>query len=379
MLRKILKLLAGALVLLLVLGLAVYIATGPQRPPRDSRSADWLQTGPYQVATADTVFVDQSRSTPENRGAAGSPQRTLNSTLWYPVDFEGDLPLIVHSHGILSTRTEMPYLTELLASYGYLVVAADYPLTSASVPGGANAQDVVNQPGDVSFLIDSVVALRGADKPFSGTVDTRRIGLSGYSLGGLTTYLASFHPAMRDSRIAAAVAIAGPSAPFTPEFFTTASIPTLAVAGTADALIEFRRNAADVPARAPTAELVGIEGGSHLGFVGVAEPTFRFMNNPDTLGCAAVLGALGEDPNAVFAELGSVAEGVDMNRDLPDICGQDSLDPALHPGRQQMITQVAVLSFFESVFNPDPARRDQAREVLTRHLPQDFAEASYQP
>ncbi|CAN0507828.1 unnamed protein product, partial [Discosporangium mesarthrocarpum] len=66
-------------------------------------------------------------------------------------------------------------------------------------------------------------------------------------------------------------------------------------------------------------------------------------------------------------------------RDLPDICGQDSLDPALHPGRQQMITQVAVLSFFESVFNPDPARRDQAREVLTRHLPQDFAEASYQP
>jgi len=379
MLKKILKVIAGGLFLLLVAGLAGYIATGPQRPAGNSVSADWLEAGPYRVGTVDTVFVDESRSTAENRGAPGSPQRTLNSTLWYPQDFEGDLPLIIHSHGILSSRTEMPYLMELLASHGYLVLAADYPLTSGSAPGGANALDVVNQPADISFLIDSVLALDGADKPFSGDIDPSRIGLSGYSLGGLTTYLASYHPRLRDPRVAAAVAIAGPSAPFNAEFFATASIPTLAVAGTADALIEFRRNAADVPTRAVTADLVGIEGGSHLGFVGVAEPTFRFMDNPDTIGCSAVLAALGEDPNAVFAELGDVSDGVDMSRDLPGICDQETLDPALHPGRQHMITQVAVLSFFESVFSPDSGRRNQAQEVLTRHLAEDFAEASFQP
>lgn len=379
MLRKILKVIAGALVLLLVSALAVYIATGPRQPDSDSVSASWMESGPYRVGTMNTVFVDASRDTPENGDAPGSPQRSLPTTLWYPIGFDGDLPLIVHSHGILSSRTEMPYLTELLASHGYLVVAADYPLTSGSAPGGANALDVVNQPGDVSFLIDSVIALSGADKPFTGTVDTSRIGLSGYSLGGLTTYLATYHQRLRDPRIAAAVAIAGPSAPFAPDFFTSTSIPTLAVAGTADALIEHRRNAADLPSRAPGAALVTIAGGSHLGFVGVAEPTFRFMDNPDTIGCAAVLAALGEDPNAMFAVLGDSAVGIDMNRDLPGICDQETLEPALHPGRQQMITQVAVLSFFESIFNPDPARRQQAREVLGKHLQQDFAEASFRP
>lgn len=379
MLKKVFKFLAGAVVLLLVAAIAIYIATGPQRPDRDSMSADWLQPGPYRVGTADRVFVDNSRPTASNRGEPGSDSRTLTTTLWYPLDFSGDLPLIVHSHGILSTRTEMPYLTELLASHGYLVVAADYPLTSASAPGGANANDVVNQPGDISFLIDSLLALDGADKPFDGSIDTSRIGLSGYSLGGLTTYLASYHADLRDPRVDAAVAIAGPSAPFAPQFFTTTSIPTLAVAGTADALIEHRRNAADIPARAPSADLVSIDGGSHLGFVGVAEPTFRFMDNPDSIGCSAVLAALGEDPNAVFYELGDPSIGVDMNRDLPGICDQDTLDPALHPGRQQMITQVAVLSFFESVFSSDAERRAQAQEVLEQHLAQDFAEAGFTP
>lgn len=379
MLKKIFKVLAATLVFLVVLGLAVFIATGPQRPAQDSVSADWLQSGPYRVASVDRVFVDRSRPTASNRGEPGSDSRTLPTTLWYPLDFSGDLPLIVHSHGILSTRTEMPYLTELLASHGYLVVAADYPLTSASAPGGANANDVVNQPADISFLIDSLLALDAADKPFDGSIDSKRIGLSGYSLGALTTYLASYHENLRDPRISAAVAIAGPSAPFAPQFFTTTSIPTLAVAGTADALIEHRRNAADIPARAPDAELVSIDGGSHLGFVGAAEPMFRFMDNPDSIGCSAVLAALGEDPNAVFNELGNPSIGVDMNRDLPGICDQESLDPALHPGRQQMITQVAVLSFFESVFSSDPERRAQARAALTRHLADDFAEASFTP
>ena len=122
-----------------------------------------------------------------------------------------------------------------------------------------------------------------------------------------------------------------------------------------------------------------IDGGSHLGFVGLAEPSFRLMENPDTIGCGAVLAALGEDPNAVFAVLGDPSVGIDMSRDLPGICDQETLDPALHPGRQQMITQVAVLSFFESVFSAAPERRAEAREVLSNHLQQDFAEASFTP
>lgn len=376
MIKKILKIVAGLMVTFVVALLAIFIATGPQRPASDSSSAQWLEAGPHSIGEQSFVFVDSSRPTDENRGVPGKPDRTLNTTIWYPQDLTGSLPLIVHSHGIVSERTELAYLAEALASYGYIVVAADYPLTSGATEGGANGNDVVNQPADISFLIDSVLALSDAEKPFEAEIDIDRIGLTGFSLGGLTTYLTTYHPSLREPRVAAAVAIAGPSAAFAPQFFNSSNVPLLAIAGTADALIEHRRNAADIPQRASNASLVTIDGGSHLGFTGIAEPMLRYMDNPDTLGCGAVMAVLDEDPTEVFTLLGGTAQGVDMNRDLPGICDY-GYPETTHPGRQQMITQIATLSFFESVFNEDSARRSEAKTQLESNLSADFTEATF--
>ena len=375
MLKKILMGLAGLMVLLVVLAVAATVATSPQQPDRDSSSANWLASGPYTVATQDYTFVDTSRPTDENRGVPGKDSRTFPTTIWYPENAEGALPLIIHSHGIVSERSELPYLVEALAARGYVVAAADFPLTSGSTAGGANGNDVVNQPADVSFLIDSVMALAGDEKPFAGTIDAQRIGLTGYSLGGLTTYLTTFHPRWRDTRIAAAVAIAGPAAGFTPQFFSSTDIPILAIAGTADALIEHRRNAADIPQRISNASLITIEGGSHLGFTGIAEPMLRFMSNPDTLGCAAVMAVL-DDPDDIFSQLGTAEEGVDLSADLPGICDYGYPETA-HPGRQQMITEIAAVSFFESVFNTDATLRAEAHNQLSKNIARDFVEASF--
>ncbi|MCG8414902.1 MAG: hypothetical protein MI746_11850 [Pseudomonadales bacterium] len=380
MLKKIAKVLAGLVVTLIFLGVAVYIATGPQQPNADSSSAQWLTPGPHRVASRNYRFVDESRPTAENRGVPGKPNRTLTTTLWYPEGYPEDipdrLPLIIHSHGIVSERTELAYVAEALASRGYVVAAANYPLTSGETEGGANANDVVNQPGDISFLIDSILALAGGDKPFVGDIDETRIGLTGYSLGGLTTYLTTYHANWREPRIAAAVAIAGPSAPFAPEFFSTTNIPFLAIAGTADALIEYRRNAQDIPQRSPQSQLITIEGGTHLGFTGISEPYLRFMDNPDSFACYAVLGALDGDPNEPLQLLGGEDIGVDLNRELPSLCDY-GFPSAAHPGRQQMITQLAIVSFLESVFNPDSETREQASEQLTVAIASDFSEASY--
>lgn len=376
MLKKVLKGLAATLLLGVVLAIVVYIATGPQQPGPDSGSAQWLQAGPYAVSSREFVFVDNSRPTSENRGVPAKPERTFVTTLWYPEQAAGDLPLVIHSHGIVSSRTELPYLAEALASRGYVVAAADYPLTSGATEGGANGADVVNQPADVSFLIDSVLKLEGENKPFTGNIDPSRIGLSGYSLGGLTTYLSTYHPRWRDPRIAAAVAIAGPSAGFSPGFFASTDVPVLAIAGTSDALIEYQGNAADITARADNISLLTIDGGSHLGFVGIAEPMFRFSDNPDTLGCGTVMAVLDTDPNAIFAQFGSTTEGIDTSNTLPGICDYGYAETT-HPGRQQMITQVGAVSFFESVFNADPALRSAALEQLQRDLAADFEEASF--
>ncbi len=380
MLKKLAKVLAGIVVTLIFLAVAIYIATGPQQPDANSSSAQWLAPGPHRAASRNYSFVDESRPTAENRGAPGKPNRNLNTTLWYPEGYPEDipdlLPLIIHSHGILSERTELAYVAEALASRGYVVAAANYPLTSGETAGGANANDVINQPGDISFLIDSILALSGDEKPFVGDIDETRIGLTGYSLGGLTTYLTTYHADWRDPRIAAAVAIAGPSAAFTSEFFSTTSIPFLAIAGTADALIEHRRNALDIPQRSPQSSLITIEGGTHLGFTGISEPYLRFMENPDSFACYAVLGALDEDPNEPMQLLGGEEVGVNLNRELPGLCDY-GFPSAAHPGRQQMITQLAIVSFLESVFNTDSATRQQASEQLTVAIANDFSEASY--
>ncbi|MDP6095670.1 MAG: hypothetical protein QGG67_06730 [Gammaproteobacteria bacterium] len=373
---KILKGLGGLVVLLMLVAIVGYVATGPMQPAAGSSSAEWLESGAYSVGQADYIFVDASRPTDENRGVPGKPDRTFPTTLWYPENAEGLHPLIIHSHGILSNRAEMPYLVEALASHGYVVAAANYPLSSGATEGGATPNDVGNQPADVSFLIDSVLALTGEDKPFVGSIDRDRIGLSGYSLGGLTTNLATYHARLRDPRVSAAVSIAGLSVAFTPAFFATTEVPYLAISGTADALIEHQRNASDITSRVRNSSLVTISGGSHLGFAGLADPLFRFMNNPDTIGCSGVLAVIGDDPDAVFGALGTVEEGVDMSRDLPGICDYGFAE-AIHPGRQQMITQIAVLSFFESVFNQDRTQRGKALQQLTQALAADFPEVSF--
>ena len=107
MLRKVLKWLAGILISLFVLTSVIYIATNPEQPPADSSSASWLEPGPHSVGQTEFMFVEESRSTDENRGFPGAPGRTFPTTIWYPVGLEGELPLIIHSHGILSSRAEM--------------------------------------------------------------------------------------------------------------------------------------------------------------------------------------------------------------------------------------------------------------------------------
>lgn len=375
------KLLLGlvALALLLVISVVVALAiTAPEPPLPGSPSADWLQPGPYQVDTAEYVFVDASRPTAANRDYAGAPQRTFNTSLWYPRNAGGALPLVIHSHGVVSSRSDLAYVARHLASHGYVVAAADYPLTSGSAPGGANPADVANQPADISFLIDSVLGLTGDRKPFQGTVDLARIGLTGYSLGGLTATLATFHPRYLDSRVAATVSIAGPAAAFTERFYQAADTPFLMIAGSADSLINHRANAVPIPQRAPAGDLLTIFGGTHLGFAALSEPMLRFLNQPDSLGCGAVLATLGDSSTAaIFGDLGSADEGVVIDDSLPEVCEVIPDEPLAHPGRQQMITTIAVLSFFESVFAAPAARRTEARAELAAYLEQDFAEALF--
>jgi predicted dienelactone hydrolase len=338
----------------------------------------------YDVGCQDYSFVDRTRPTPPNGKYAGATSRTLETTLWYPKEATGTLPLLIYSHGFLSHRRETEYLAEHLASHGFLVAAADHPVTNGDAPGGPDVWDVLQQPADVSFLIDSVLALDGAERPFSGRVDRDRIGAMGLSLGGLTMTLVAFHPKLRDERVRAVISIAGPSAFFSRRFFETAEVPFLMIAGIDDAIVPYTANGPPILERAPTGALLSIAGGSHVGFAGLAatNPFLRFSHNPDRIGCSYLERHLELPPDdleveAVSAELGGPENGVLLSTELPLPCVHGDLPRAIRPPRQQIITELAVRAFFESEFAERLETRKAASRYLSELLQRDLPEAEY--
>ena len=123
------------------------------------------------------------------------------------------------------------------AADGFVVASPAFPLTNREVPGvRANLADVVNQPGDVSFVIDEVLAANeDPSSPLHGLVDADAIGVVGHSLGGATTWAVSFNTATRDERIDSAVIFAGVTIPMPGgEFEFDSGLPLLVMHGDRD-------------------------------------------------------------------------------------------------------------------------------------------------
>lgn len=111
-------------------------------------------------------------------------------------------PLVLVSHGFGGWGTFMSYLTENIASKGYVVVAidhADAPFTDASGFGLSFGSTIVHRARDQQFVLEQLLALAKEDKePLGKLIDTQSIGIIGYSMGGfgaLTTAGAGYDAA----------------------------------------------------------------------------------------------------------------------------------------------------------------------------------------
>jgi len=333
-----------------------------QAPPRTS--ADYLAAGPYAVGRATFTFVDTSRPTAASGTCPERPSRTLVTEVWFPATSPGGAfvdpsgapyPLIAHSHGLLDFRTGEAYLAQHLASWGYVVSSADFPLTNISKIACIRLADVENQPADVSFVIDSVLS------EFGNAIDADRIGASGLSFGGTTTLLLTYHPEVRDPRIKAALPIAPGACMFTKRFFEATDAPMLLVAGTGDELVPYRPNAKRPfnAARVPR-YLVSLRAASHTGFAGplVGHPG---TPHPDTIGCDAIDDVVPDDPDPnadPFAGLEGKENGVVSTPKRCPLPCQGTLPPsAMPPARQQDPTKIAATAFFEGTLRADVGAR----------------------
>jgi dienelactone hydrolase len=299
--------------------------------------------------------------------------------LWSPTDAPGLRPLVVYSHGFMSTRDGGTHLAEHLTSHGYVVVAASFPLTTFGAPGGPNVNDVINQPRDVSFLIDRVLALGPAERAFPGGIDRDRIGVVGLSLGALTTTLVAYHPRLRDPRIRAAISIAGPSVMFGPRYFDFADVPFLMIAGTHDSMIPYEENTEPIPDKITRGGVITLSGASHAGFSYMAEGPMRLLGNPDNLGCRSLMTNLdlevAENP---FPELGGPEEGI-LDASESTLPCEYRFESAMSAGRQHWLTNLAARAFFESHFAADARTRADHALFLAHTLSEELAEVHYMP
>ena len=375
MLKKILL----ALLVLVGAAAAVFVFTKKPEPlAADSASAQWLQAGPQEVTFFDVTLVDDTRPMQANGDFSGSDERELKTRIWLPEVLHGRAPLVIYSHGFMSDRTGGRYLAEHLASHGYIVAAMDYPLTNFNAPGGPLVKDVVNQPGDISFLIDQFLSWNAEQgNQFYQHIDDSRIAAIGLSLGGMTSTMVAFHPRLHDPRVSAAVSIAGPSYMFGPAFFQSRPLPFMMVASPIDPMISYQDNAADIPQRVPGATLVTIDGASHTGFASLAR-ALRWMDNPDSLGCRQVNQGLEKTEDDDWShELGSLEEGL-IFAEQPKLCTQMPLPTAMNPIRQHWLNTLAVYAFLESHFALGQQQRVAARRFLGEQLPAEQTDVSVQ-
>lgn len=365
---KILMVLAGLLVVV-----ALYILNPRLPVPADDMSAELYQTGELGLMTETLSLTDESRSTMANGEFPGQPFRELNGQLWYPESRErGPYPLIMYSHGFMSSVNEAEYLIEYLVPKGYVVAAVNYPLSTGSAPGGPTVNDVLNQAGDLSFVLDALLARNTATADsLSGLIDPARIAAVGLSLGGLTSQLAAFHRDERDERLAAAISMAGPAVFLTRDFFSTSQIPFMMIAGTEDAIIPYGAHAAPIPAKSDQAILVTLQGATHVGFAGMSSTFMRWFENPDQLVCPMLLQGL-ENGDAPAEEMLAPDPVIGISAEQAEPCTMTEFSRAMRPGEQQMLTRLASYAFLESIFADNADRRLLMHNYLKETLPGEY-------
>lgn len=129
----------------------------------------------------------------DDLGVANDPNRPL-----IPFSFDGrafrdalpdasggPYPLVIVSHGYPGSRLMFTYLTENLASKGYVVASIGH--TESTYQDASDfTSTLYHRPLDILFVLDSLAGLgaEGSDSFLAGLVDAERTALIGYSMGG---------------------------------------------------------------------------------------------------------------------------------------------------------------------------------------------------
>jgi predicted dienelactone hydrolase len=238
-----------------VASLAVVAALGTVLVPATS----FAGSGSDEVTVLRETFVDESRPSPASNLAPEAPTRTLETRIALPPG-KGRHPLVLLAHGANGNPDKFSQLIDTWARAGYVVAAPRFPRSSDA--GGNFIPDYVEQPADLSFVLDRVLELnRTKGSKLRGRIDPKHIGLAGLSLGGFTTYGTVWNSCCRDDRIDAAILMSAVFGPFPEGEYDFRSVPVLLLHGDADGL--YPHSVEAYPQLAGPKWFVTLQGGTH--------------------------------------------------------------------------------------------------------------------
>jgi predicted dienelactone hydrolase len=170
----------------------------------------------------------------------------------------------VHAHGSDGAPGKFTILLGAWARQGYVVAAPAFPLSNDHSGGPTVIGDYVNQALDMRFVIEQLLAMsRRTGTVLTHKIDASRVGVSGLSLGGATTYGVAFNSCCRDPHIRAAIIMSGIELPFGNGTYHFAGTPVLIFHGTADPVIAYKNAPPTYAAAAAPKYFVTLIGAGH--------------------------------------------------------------------------------------------------------------------
>jgi len=187
-------------------------------------------------------------SEPAHVGVTGQHlgERSVLTLIRYPVrrgssgswPAGGPFPLIMFAPGFMQCSSTYEDLLQSWASAGYVVASVDFPRTDCLVGSAAYEPDLVNQPGDVSYVLSRLLSLNAQHHGFlSGQLNPHEVAATGQSDGGDTVAALAGNTCCQDHRLKAVAVLSGAEWPPMPgPYFAGKAPPMLFVQGNADTI-----------------------------------------------------------------------------------------------------------------------------------------------
>ena len=209
------------------------------------------------------TLVDPSRPTEDPLAGRSAPDRTLVTEVYVPAG-KGPFPIVLLAHGSAGNPGKFSRLLEAWAGAGYVVAAPAFPLTNDLSGKPSVDGDYRNQPGDMSFVLDRLLARsRRATGSLAGRIDARHIGVAGFSLGGATAYGLAYNRCCRDRRIDAVLLLDAYRPDFDGSPFRRIRGPVMFVHLRNDLLVPYRTSTESYAEAVPPKLLMTLEQGLH--------------------------------------------------------------------------------------------------------------------